>query len=339
MRWAIVIVIISCTSALARAQDVKAWEAVNVLYAKGKVYSGIRKCDHMLAGKAPQQEFLVLRADGLNRIAENERAARDARQAYGVLEGEFRSQAALQLGIAMVAMGAPDTARFWLHRSLGSADDSEAFYRLGLLDKARGACSSAIQSFNTVLARYPDRTNVLIERGACHALEGDTVRARQDLDKAVEIAPRDPVVWNSHGFYLHAQAGRYREAIADYDRAIRFDPNYSYAFNNRGWAFYKLGDTEKALKNIALAGRKKKANPYVQRNLGIIALESGNTDRACSHFRTALDMRFTELHGDEVKELMTVHCGRSTVPAAVPDNAPSKPVAPRTNAPARTNAP
>lgn len=35
--------------------------------------------------------------------------------------------------------------------------------------------------------------------------------------------------------------GKFKKAVADYDRAIKLKRNYAYAFNNRGWAYEKLG--------------------------------------------------------------------------------------------------
>jgi len=318
----------------AAAQDGKTGDKVRGLYAKGKVYAGIRKCTRGLSGKSPEQALLVLRAEGYNRIGEHGKAAADARAARPHVSGGRAQAAALQLGIAQAGLGWPDSARVWLDRSLGAEDDAEAHYRIGLLDRAAGRCGEAIAAFDRALALHPDRTNALRERGGCRAVLGDTAGARADIDRALAIAPRDPANWNSHGFHVHAAHGRYAEAIADYGRAIKLDPNYSYAFNNRGWAWYKLGEKDKALRNIAMAGRKKKDNPHVYRNLGVIALESGEKERACGHFRAALGLHITALAGPEVEDLFRIHCG---VPPAAPD--PAKPPAPRTNAPVRGNAP
>ncbi|MCB0763071.1 MAG: tetratricopeptide repeat protein [Flavobacteriales bacterium] len=315
----------------------EAWREVQELYAKNKVYAGIRKCDKQLSGRTPDRAFLVLRAEGLNRIGENEKAQRDARTAYAELSGDLRHAAALQRGIAAAAMGVPDSARYWFEAARGAADDSDALFRTAMMDKVNGDHATARALLDTVLSKHPQRTDALIERAACSALLGDSASARSDIERALEIAPRDPVIWNSRGFYVHAYNGRYAQAIADYDQAIKFDPNYSYAFNNRGWAYYKLGDTEKAVKNITLAGRKKKANPYVYRNLGIIALESGDKERACAHFRTALALRFTELQGPEVQELMDANCAKSSDKPQQNDP-PGRNTRPN-NAPGRNNAP
>jgi tetratricopeptide (TPR) repeat protein len=289
-----------------------------------------------LAGKNPKKEFLVLRAEGFNMIAEHEKALRDAREARTVVGEELGRSAALQIGIAHMGLGAPDSARHWFERALGATNDTEALLKLGVLDRIAGHCAEAVQRFDQVLAADTGHVNALRERGICKAALGDTASARRDLDHSIELAPRDPVGWNSRG-YFHAQQGRYREAIADYDQAIKYDPNYSYAFNNRGWAYYKVGDKEKAMHNMTLAVRKKRNSPYVYRNFGVIALEEGDNERACRHFRTALDMHFTELYGTEVEELILANCKAPATPAPPPE----KPALPeqKTNAPVRSNAP
>ncbi len=319
------------------AQADKDWVRVESLYAKGKVHAGIKVCNKHVAAKVPGHRFLVLRAEGHNRIGAYEKAMRDADASRGHVTGDTTRAAALQLGIALVALGFPDSARHWYNAALGGADDSDARLRIGQMDKVAGRCAEAIEAFDIVLERHPDRTVGLRERGGCHAMLGDTVAARADLDRAIELAPRDPANWNSRGYELHARAGRWRDAIADYDRSIKLDPNYSFAFNNRGWALYKLGETDKAVRNIELAGRKRRNNPYVHRNLALIAIERGETEKGCTHLRTALGMNFTALYGNEVEELMRSHCG--AMKPVAPVESPVMPVAPRTNAPERRNAP
>jgi len=44
--------------------------------------------------------------------------------------------------------------------------------------------------------------------------------------------------------------GRYIEAIADYDRALRILPNYPVALNNRAWALFKLGRISEAAPDV-----------------------------------------------------------------------------------------
>ena len=130
MRWIAVIIVLFSICATTQAQDQTQWDKVLSLYERGKVYPGIRKCDHMMVIEPPQKEFLVLRAEGYNKIDEYDRAKKDAREAYGMFQGDLKQLAALQLGISMIGLGAPDSARTWLERSLGSSKDPVAWYRL-----------------------------------------------------------------------------------------------------------------------------------------------------------------------------------------------------------------
>lgn len=324
---------------LGHGQDAKRWAKARAQLDAGKAYGAIRTCDRMLAGKSPQLEFLVLRAEGRNRIGETDLALRDTRRAMASLQGELWKQAALQTGVAWAGKGRSDSARHWYEQALGAADESEVLYRLGLLDMIAGHLPTAKANFDRVLQLRPERAAAYRERGSCNARMGDTTAARADFDRALELAPRDPSMWNARGFELSARNGAWRAAIADYDQAIKLDPNFSFAFNNRGFAYWKLNNEDKAMRDISLASRKRRNNPFVDRNLGLIALDKKDTGAACLHFKRALELRFTEFYGAEVQDLVNTHCGSSAPPPQVPaipkEAAPQRP----SNAPARTNAP
>lgn len=326
-----------CLVRAVSAQDDKAWEKVRAAYDRGRPYSGIRTCDKMLSGKQPRKEFLVLRAEGRNRIGYHELAMEDAREAVALAAGDVPA-AALQLGIAHAASGHVDSARHWFAQAMHGETAMQAHLRTGMLDRVAGRCDDAVQRFDRVLAVRPEDLAALRERGLCRTELGDTAGARLDLDKAIELAPREAVNWNSRGHHL-LQVGRYKEAIADFDRAIKLDPNYSFAFNNRGMAHHRLGARDRALRDIGMAARKRRSNPYVYRNLGVIALEEGDGALACKHFRMALDLRFTELHGTEVEELMRAHCAGPPGVAPATEPLPQERKERRSTVPARINAP
>ncbi len=37
--------------------------------------------------------------------------------------------------------------------------------------------------------------------------------------------------------------------MADYNKAIEINPQYAYAYNNRGWVYYNLKEYDKAIKD------------------------------------------------------------------------------------------
>jgi Flp pilus assembly protein TadD len=79
-----------------------------------------------------------------------------------------------------------------------------------------------------------------------HHRAGRTLLARDrweealvELDKALEIDPRLPAVWNARGYAL-MRSGRYAEAIAAFDKALEIDPSYANARTNREAASRRL---------------------------------------------------------------------------------------------------
>lgn len=308
--------------------------------AKGKPYKAISLCGGAL-GIEDRPVFHTLRADARNRIGEFAEAEHDAWQGLTALpQGR---EALLQLAIAEQALGKTDSAVVHYRMLLETGADPAVHLHLATALQAGMDYPAALTELSAALAALPaeDPTvpKVLRTRAECMALSGDTAGARATFQRALELLPSDPVILNSRAWFLHAAYGKHTAAIADYDKAIKQNPNYSYAFNNRGWSKFKNGDTAGALKDINRARKKKPFNPYIYRNLGLIALQRGDTNEACLRFRRALDLNFTAVHGDEVERLTLEHCHEVKVATnpEKPGNAPTGPE--RTPPPTRTNAP
>ena len=306
---------------------------VRALLARDKPYKALSLCNARL-GAQPVHRFLPLRAEAYNRLGEHQKARHDAR-AWLVKAPDDRD-GLFQLAIAEQGIGHGDSAIMLLDRLAESGGSTTIRYQLALAYQQVGRCEDALAQVGTVPAdtAVDFLAKVHRLRGECAAEVGDTVLARRELDRAVELAPRDPVVYNSRGFFVHARNDHHAAAIADYDRAIKLNPNYSYAFNNRGWSRYRSGDTPGALRDMNKAARRKVFNPYIYRNLGLVALGSGDTTAACTRFRQALEYGFTAKHGSEVEDLIKTHC-KDAPPVQAPSaplNAPDRPAI-RSNAP------
>ena len=325
----------------AQVQPSKKELKVRAFLEAGKPYKAIGLCNDHLSKSSIDPRFYVLRADGYNRIGEYSKALSDARSSLTVFPASV--EGLYQLALAEQGVGHTDSAIVHLRRVIEQAQKPEARFQMALLHQRKHSFTEALKELESVGVAL-DQARTSRVRGECLALLGDTVNARIAYDQALTVAPRDPVIWNSRGFHLYAAFEKHALAVQDFDRAIKLNPNYSYAFNNKGWSLYKLGDREKALDNIALAARKRATNPYVYRNLGVIRLESGDKVGACAAFRTALEQGFTDLFGGEVQKLVTANCPQTVtpvVPAAPPpiqpSNAPSN--APGTAPVKRSNAP
>ena len=113
------------------------------------------------------------------------------------------------------------------------ADDWEACAR-DSGDAAIAACTRTIKSGN-----YEGRVLALAysNRGVEWKNKGDIARAIADYDEAIKHDPEQAAAYNNRGI-AYAAKSDYEAAIASYDDAIRVNPKYASALNNRGLAYF-----------------------------------------------------------------------------------------------------
>ena len=88
----------------------------------------------------------------------------------------------------------------------------------------------------------------------------------------------------------HRNKGQYDRAIANYDKAIKLDPKFAIAYNNRGIAYGQKGDDDRAIADFDTAIKldPKSADTYYNR--GIAYGQKGDYDRAIADFDTAIKL-------------------------------------------------
>lgn len=308
--------------------------------AKDKPYRALTLTERALTRKGAPAIFHVIRAEAYNRIGSYQKAMGELRKAP-----ELRANAEYRTNLigSYTGLGNLDSAEVLIAPQVDPGASEEHLYRAGRVLALRERWRQALDHFHAGVERFPTSPRMVRERGACHAMLGDATKANADLDRSVELAPRDAANYNSRGYYGHMVFGRYKEAIADMDRAIKQDPNYGFAFSNRGWCYYQVGDLPKARKDLALAVRKNPTNAYAYRSLGIVDLAMGEKLSGCANLRKALELRFTEVYGKEVESIVARDCGTDALPVPVvpaqpaptplPSNAPDAPGPTRSNAP------
>src|SRR3982750_2321414 len=109
------------------------------------------------------------------------------------------------------------------------ADDWETCAK-GAGDEAIAACTRAIKS-----GTYNGKTLALAysNRGVEWRAKGDLAKAIADYDEAIKHDPQQAAAYNNRGI-AYASAAEYDKAIADYDKAVELNPTYASALKNRG---------------------------------------------------------------------------------------------------------
>jgi tetratricopeptide (TPR) repeat protein len=82
--------------------------------------------------------------------------------------------------------------------------------------------------------------------GDANRSAGKYDEAIDDYNQTIQVEPNYAAAYNNRGRSYYAK-GDYDMAIADFNQAIALDPNYADAYNNRGRAYYAKADMDRAL--------------------------------------------------------------------------------------------
>ncbi len=113
--------------------------------------------------------------------------------------------------------------------------------------------------------------------------KGMMAKALHSADRAIAGEPREALFFGLKGD-TRAKQRRYREALSDYDEAIRRNNGFFQLFLQRGLVKEKLGDLQGAREDL----RKSNSlypTAHAYNSLGNIALAYGEKKRAIEHFR------------------------------------------------------
>ena len=130
-------------------------------------------------------------------------------------------------------------------------NDVAAIRYRGLAFFASGQNGSAIADLDKAVALKPDDIVNYLRRGEVLFTIGQQERAMADFTKAIELSPTS----ETYGMraYYYRQLGQYEHAIADYDKMIELLPKCESCYFNRGVAYEKAGDKQRAIADFRQA--------------------------------------------------------------------------------------
>lgn len=183
-------------------------------------------------------------------------------------------------------------------------------FRNGTAKYKLGNYVGAIEDFSKSIAIRDDFTEAYYLKAICESKLKMYDKALHDFNKALELDPDYYDALFNRAFYVKEQTGDYKGAIEDYERYLELQPDrhIPFAYNNMGFAKYKLGRTEEALNDINRSISLDPGNPYAYRNKGIILFELDSPREACKHFEKALELGYNHEFDTAVEEIYFRNC-------------------------------
>ncbi len=177
--------------------------------------------------------------------------------------------------------------------SISSSLAQQDYNALGLAAYDEGNYDKAIEYFTKAIEQDPENVDAYYNQGACYTTENVFFHHYDKLPGQTYIEAG-----------LEDEEEAFRNAIADFNKALEIDPNYALAHFGKGNAYYLYVDSytdratkvipeyEKALEHkdwiLDKAGKEGVASIYT--NLGRTYLAMGEMDKAYENYKKALDL-------------------------------------------------
>lgn len=149
--------------------------------------------------------------------------------------------------------------------------------------------AAAVAILNKIVTTHPDVAEGYFRRAGILADVGQDRDALVDFNTAIKLNPENPAYRNMRGFFLLTRQ-QHAEAIKDFSEAVRLDPKYSQAYNNRGLAILSTGKLEDAIQDFDKAAQLNPKYVDAYNNRGFAYFNAGDLEKASADFDKALEL-------------------------------------------------
>jgi tetratricopeptide (TPR) repeat protein len=150
--------------------------------------------------------------------------------------------------------------------------DREAALALGNILRARKKFAECADVYSKAIGGVPrtDKSDWLVFyfRGICYERSKQWPKAEVDMKTALELSPDQPLVLNYLGYSWVDQGINLDEGMRMIRRAVEQRADDGYIVDSLGWAYYRMGDFENAVKYLEQAVELKPEDPTINDHLG-----------------------------------------------------------------------
>jgi Flp pilus assembly protein TadD len=117
----------------------------------------------------------------------------------------------------------------------------------------------------------------------------------------MELDPDQPLVLNSLGFNWVDRNLKLREGLALIEKAVKLKPDDGTILDSLGWAHYRLGDYQQAIKHMERAAALEPDNSDAKDHLGDAYWRTGRQDEARKSWQQALLLKPAPADAEKIK--------------------------------------
>lgn len=167
----------------------------------------------------------------------------------------------------------------------------QMLFNMALAQTESGDFAAADSSFTHLLEYYPKFDAGHVGRAQLHLAQADTVAARADLDRALQInANSSQALVLRSIIEAEAAGGNLHDALADMDQAIKLQPGRVPLRINRAVIRYKLDDLNGAMEDFNYVVESEPMNLTALYNRALLRMELGDNDLALTDLDRVLEI-------------------------------------------------
>ena len=164
-------------------------------------------------------------------------------------------------------------------------------YATGLRHVWAGKYELALPYFIETIMKNPKHAQAFFQIGYCMTSLGKTKEAIEPYQKASQLKPRDPVIFNNLcGAY--GNSGYYGEAVKACQEAIQLEPDLAEAYNNLGWSYRQMGRYQEAIQASKQAIHLQPDMATAHYNLGNAYAALKKYEEAADSYKEAIRIEF-----------------------------------------------
>ena len=185
----------------------------------------------------------------------------------------LKRNAEIQLATNLDTLERTDEAKKHLDKLIATKpDDLEAILALGNIMRERKQYAGCADAYGKAVALQPNPTRAnwttYYFRGICFERDKQWAKAEADMKKALELYPEQPHVLNYLGYSWIDQGVHLDDGMSMIKRSVEQRPDDGYIVDSLGWAYYRLGNYDEAVKNLERAVELKPVDPTINDRLG-----------------------------------------------------------------------
>lgn len=185
----------------------------------------------------------------------------------------------------------------------------EALSLLGTIKERKKDFNEGISVFSKIIDIDAQNHVAFYSRGICYARVKDFKQAKADITRGMELDSTEKWVgYNNIAFFIYFEQQDFAGAIPLFDDAIKMNPKFSYAYNNRGYAKLKLKDISGAKADVLKSLSLDKSNAYAYKTLAQVLIAEKKEKEACEKLYQAIKLGYSDEYDEDAENLIKEHC-------------------------------